>query len=238
MQGDTDRFPTPPNVVPASRLRSSFSHYLPRLQREFYQGDAIVFWTLPLAHRAQGWLTPALHAQFREIMLHGAAREGLLCPAYCLMPDHIHLVWMGLRRDTDQRNGMKFLRTQLGCCIQPRRFQHQAHDHVLTPSERQRQAFGVACADYVLLNPLRAGLVQSPVDWPYGGAIVPGYPRTNPFEAGLWEWLWARYYQMREPGLEQRLLPPREMEQTGHRQSSAPTDVGGYPSVAVDVSSR
>ena len=42
-------------------------------------------------------------------MLHAAAREGLFCPVYCLMPDHLHLVWMGLRLDTDQLNGMAFL---------------------------------------------------------------------------------------------------------------------------------
>jgi REP element-mobilizing transposase RayT len=46
-------------------------------------------------------------------MLHAAAREGLFCPVYCLMPDHLHLVWMGLRLDSDQRNAMSFLRTYL-----------------------------------------------------------------------------------------------------------------------------
>jgi hypothetical protein len=30
------------------------------------------------------------------------------------MPDHLHWVWMGLRHDTQQRNGVKFLRAQLG----------------------------------------------------------------------------------------------------------------------------
>ena len=38
-----------------------------------------------------------------------AAREGLACPIYCLMPDHLH-TWfeMGLRRNSDQLNGMAF----------------------------------------------------------------------------------------------------------------------------------
>jgi hypothetical protein len=27
------------------------------------------------------------------------------------MADHIHLIWIGLRLDSDQRNGMAFLRT-------------------------------------------------------------------------------------------------------------------------------
>lgn len=94
-----------PSTAPAAtnrQPRSYFSHYLPRLRRECYQADAVIFWTMPISGRAQGWLNDRFHASFREMMLHTAAREGLLCPAYCLMPDHVHLVWMGLRRDTDQ----------------------------------------------------------------------------------------------------------------------------------------
>ena len=105
--------------------------YLPRLPRESYQGDAVIHWTLTVLHRKQGWLTAALEARFRELMLHTAAREGLVCPVYCLMPDHVHLVWMGLRRDTDQLNGMSFLRTYLEPALAPAKFQTQAQDHVL-----------------------------------------------------------------------------------------------------------
>jgi REP element-mobilizing transposase RayT len=198
--------------LPERKPRSDFSHYLPRLKREFYQAGAVIFWTMPVSHRRLGWLTDSFHAAFREIMLHAAAREGLICPAYCLMPDHIHLVWMGLRRDTDQRNGMKFLRAQIGSFLKPAKFQHQAHDHVLTSAERQRHAFSLACADYVLLNPLKGGLVKLPEAWPYIGAVIPGYPRANPFDVGYWPWFWPHYFAAREPGVEKRVLPPREME--------------------------
>src|SRR3989442_121162 len=84
---------------------SDFSHYLPRLKREFYQADAVVFWTMPIHLRRQDWLDEKFHAAFREMMLHTAAREGLCSSAYCLMPDHIHFVWMGLRLESNQRNG-------------------------------------------------------------------------------------------------------------------------------------
>ena len=93
--------------------RRPYPGRLPRLPREHYQGDAFVHWTLSIQDRATGWLTEGFHARFRECMLHAAAREGLFCPAYCLMPDHLHVVWMGLRRDSDQRNGMAFVRTYL-----------------------------------------------------------------------------------------------------------------------------
>jgi hypothetical protein len=79
---------------------------------------------MPIALRGAGWLNEAFHAQFREMMLHAATREGLFCPVYCLMPDHRHLVWMGLRRNSDQRNGIKFLREYLGPALRPHRFQH------------------------------------------------------------------------------------------------------------------
>ena len=203
--------PPPPDPF-EHKPRSSFSHYLPRLRREFYQADAVVFWTMPVAHRAEGWLDAGFHAAFREMTLHAAAREGLLCPAYCLMPDHIHFVWMGLRLASDQRNGIKFLRAQLGPFLKPASFQHQAHDHVLTPEERHRHGFAVACAEYVFLNPRQAGLVKAPSEWPYSGAVVPGYPRLKVFEADYWPWFWKHYFSVREPGLEKQVLPPREME--------------------------
>ena len=203
----------PPPPDPSERKpRSDFSHYLPRLHREFYQADAVVFWTMPISHRRQDWLDDRFHAAFREMMLHTAAREGLFCPAYCLMPDHVHLVWMGLRRNSDQRNGIKFLRAQTGPFLKPAKFQHQAHDHVLTTKERQRRAFSLACADYVLLNPLKDELIKKPADWPYLGAVIPGYPRVNPFDPDYWPWFWRHYYAVREPGIEKRVLPAPQME--------------------------
>jgi putative transposase len=200
---------TPERDCPTQR--SSFSHYLPRLRREFYQADAVIFWTLPIAHRSTGWLNPSFHAAFREMTLHAAAREGFLCPIYCLMPDHLHLVWMGVRADCDQRNGMKFFRAQLGAFLEDHSFQHQPHDHVLSQAERRRGAFAKTCG-YTLQNPVKAGLVVRAEDWLYSGAIVPGYPRTDPHEPKYWPWFWKQYHSMRETGLDKRVLPRREME--------------------------
>ena len=173
---------------------------LPRLQREFYRGYAVVFWTLTLEHRAQGWLNALFHARFRELMLHAAARSRLLCPAYCLMPDHLHLVWMGLREGSDQLNAMKFLRIHLEPALGDRRqWQHQAHDRVLRLEERQRNAFGQTCA-YILANPVRAQLVKNEADWSYSDAIVPGYPELSPFDKKFWPSFWKIYERERRAG--------------------------------------
>ena len=171
---------------------------LPRLERHRYQGHAVVFWTNTLEERSRGWLTSAFHATFLELMLHAAAREQLFCPAYCLMPDHLHLIWMGLRRESDQLNAMKFLRTHLEPALgRDREWQHQPHDHVLREEERKRNAFSRFCF-YTLANPVRAELVKLEAEWLFTGAILPGYPTLHPLTEGYWEQFWKLYVAARE----------------------------------------
>jgi len=181
--------------------------YLPRLAREYYQGDAVVHWTLSVADRRSGWLDEQVHCAFRELVVHTAAREGFFCPTYCLMPDHLHLVWMGLRADSDQLNGMAFLRTYLEPKIG--KFQHQAHDHVLKDEERRRNAFIRVC-NYILENPLRAELVKKPGDWPFSGGIVPGYPTLHPLQEDFWPKFWRLYGAAKLPDAGKMARPPMQ----------------------------
>lgn len=182
-------------------------NYLPRLPREYYQGDAVVHWTLTVFDRATGWLTDNFHTRFRELTFHIGAREGLLCPMYCLMPDHIHLIWMGLRLETDQFNGMAFLRTYLEPALAPARFQPQPHDHVLREEERKRGSFARVCF-YVLANPVRKGLVAENEPWRYCGAVVPGYPTFHPMNQDFWEKFWPVYEKARHPDAGNIIKPP------------------------------
>jgi REP element-mobilizing transposase RayT len=171
--------------------------YLPRLPRSLYQSHAVVHWTLTMHDQSKGWLTETLHQVFRELMLHTAAREGLLCPVYCLMPDHMHLIWMGLKPTTDQRRAMAFLRTHLKRALAPARMQHQAHDHVLREDERKQTAFANGCS-YILNNPVEAGLVKEAADWEFSGCVVPGYPTLRPLEVSFWEVFWGVYWKLRQ----------------------------------------
>ena len=179
-------------------------HHLPRLAPELYRGFAVVLWTTPLEHRAKGWLEEVFHLRFRELLLHCAAREGLYCPAYVLMPEHMHVVWMGTRVSSDQRNAMKFFRKHLAVELARRsptgvefELQKQSHDSVLREKDRVRGAFAKACF-YVLDNPRQDGLVVDPHEWPHLGAIVPGYPFMHPFNEDFWPLFWKFYEQHRE----------------------------------------
>jgi REP element-mobilizing transposase RayT len=183
------------------------NYCLPRLPREYYQGDAVVHWSLPIFDRATGWLTENFHARFRELMLHAAAREGLLCSAYVLMPDHIHLMWMGLRLDSDQINAMTFLRTYLEKALAPARFQPQPHDHVLRAEARRKNAFVITCR-YILENPARARLVTEKETWQYLGCILPGYPTLHPTQRDYWPKFWKILAKTRQPNAGQIVRPP------------------------------
>jgi putative transposase len=169
----------------------------------------VVHWTLPIAQRGTGWLTEKFHLQFREILVHTCAREHLICPCYCLMPDHMHLLWMGLRGESDQRKGMTFLRTYTEPLLAPCRYQAQAHDHVLGDNERRQGSFATHCA-YVLQNPVRAKLVESAQLWPHSGSMVPAYPKLHPHDKNFWDVFWKLYHHLREPdAASKRLLPRR-----------------------------
>ena len=184
-----------------------FPGKLARLPREYYQGDAVVHWTLATFDRVTGWLSDCLHTRFRELMLHTAAREGLFCPTYCLMPDHLHLIWMGLRLDSDQIDGMAFLRTYLEPALAPAQFQPQPHDHVLRAEQRRRNGFAETCR-YDLENPVRDGLVKRPDEWRYNGAVVPGYPTLHPLQAEFWPRFWKIFTKTRHPDAGNIIRPP------------------------------
>jgi len=61
-----------------------------------------------------------------------------------------------------------------------------------------RGAFAKACF-YILDNPRRKELVKHPREWPWLGAVVPGYPFLHPLTEDFWEMFWRLYEQHREP---------------------------------------
>jgi len=139
--------------------------------------------------RKTGWLTTGYHSRFRELLLHTLFRFNLVCPVYCLMPDHMHLLWMGIKIDSDQQMGMAFFRRHLNPILAPYRLQKQAYDHILKESEREKNAFQ-SLVFYILENPVRQGLVSRREQYAYSGTMVPGYPDINLMLAGNWLRFW------------------------------------------------
>ncbi|MEZ6052537.1 MAG: hypothetical protein R3C02_14305 [Planctomycetaceae bacterium] len=178
--------------------------YLKRLPAEYYKGQAYVHWSLTMEDRQTGWLIPTFLYKFREILTHTAFRYGLCCPIYCLMPDHMHLLWVGIDEECDQRVAMRFFRKQINPVLAKlgAQLQLQPYDHVLRDDERDRSAFEEV-AEYIARNPERAGLV--PVDgfaeYAFSGCLLPGYPELRPFESDYWDRFWRTFSYLCKHGL-------------------------------------
>jgi putative transposase len=172
--------------------------HLPRLAPEYYRGRSFVHWTLTTEGRAKGWLTPRFYEAWRMTLLHACARYSLACPAYLLMPDHIHLLWLGLDdRKSDQRLAIEFLRKHLRPILAPAAWQRQPHDHVLTEGERKHDAFQIV-ARYIFENPVRTGLCQDWRDYPHTGSCIAGYPDLDVRSEDYWEFFWRIYNRLVE----------------------------------------
>ena len=179
-------------------------YYIKRLPPEWSHGQAYVHWSLTMESRATGWLVPIFYYKFREILTHATFRFGFCCPIYCCMPDHIHLLWIGIRDECDQRKAMRYFRRQLKPVLEFFKvsFQLQPYDHVLREHEIERTAFEDV-ADYIARNPERRRL--APPDgyatYPYTGCLIPGYPELKPFESDYWVHFWRIYSHLCKNGL-------------------------------------
>lgn len=178
--------------------------HLPRLEPSFYRGQAYVHWTMTIEDRRTGWLIPAFNYKFRELLTHTAFRYAFSCPVYCLMPDHIHMVWMGIDDRTDQLKASKYFRRQVAEPLKKLgfEFQHQPYDHVLRDDERIESAF-INLVEYIARNPERKGLVPPDGfrEYKFTGCLIPGYPELDLWQPDFWTRFWRTYSFLCQNGL-------------------------------------
>lgn len=116
-----------------------------------------------------------------ELLAHVVDRFGWLLHAYCLMNNHYHLLI-----ETPLPNLSSAMRQLNGVYAQRFNRRHDRVGHVFQARfaallvQHERHLLGVA--RYIVLNPVRAGLVSHPADWPWssyratvGLAPVPGF---------------------------------------------------------------
>ncbi len=104
-------------------------------------------------------------------ILRAAERESFAIPAYCFMPDHLHLLVEGLSDSSDLKAFIKLAKQYSGYhhrqAANERLWQPYVYEHVVRDDER--------CEDiirYIVENPVRAKLVESPGDYPFLGSCT------------------------------------------------------------------
>jgi putative transposase len=141
----------------------------PRLHSTLYTGFNRYLVTACAYERLALLVSPPCFDIIRKQLLQSATAHGFSVLAYCVMPDHVHLLVEALAEDAcllpfvagfKQRTGFAFRRF----AGEPL-WQDGFHDHILRADECARSV-----ARYLLENPVRAGLVRHPLEWPYLGS--------------------------------------------------------------------
>jgi putative transposase len=122
--------------------------------------------------------TSSRHVAFRSAavvdmaldqILHTAHAHEMAIPAYCFMPDHLHLVVAGRSEQSDFRRFMKAFKQVSGFQYRQghRRvlWQEGYHERVLRDDEATETV-----VRYVLENPIRAGLTTRLGEYPFAGS--------------------------------------------------------------------
>ena len=91
--------------------------------------------------------------------------------AYCFMPDHVHLLVAGERQEADLKRFSTIAKQYSGFYFQQASglplWQRYGFERVLRTEEATE-----IVARYTIANPVRAGLVQSPADYPFWGSFL------------------------------------------------------------------
>ena len=112
-------------------------------------------------------IVAATLSHFRQ----AAQSESFAVLAYCLMPDHAHLMVEGTTDRSDLRRFVGRAKRHSGAAYALRHggplWQEGYYERVLRKDEDARDI-----ARYILWNPVRAGFVRIPTEYPYLGSDV------------------------------------------------------------------
>ena len=112
------------------------------------------------------FLTDADRTLFLEVYAQVSRRFNWRCHAYCLMTNHYHFVI-----ETPEANLSRGMRQLNGVYTQRFNRGHERTGHVFqgrfTAILVERESYLLELCRYVVMNPVRAGLVRSSREWPW-----------------------------------------------------------------------
>ena len=111
---------------------------------------------------------PKLAEKLSATIQDVSATRGTIVNAWCIMPDHVHL----LVQDSDIVAFVRMLKgkaTPYGRRLEPGRklWQRSFYDHAVRAEEKM-----IDVARYIFQNPIRASLVTSASEYPWSGSLV------------------------------------------------------------------
>jgi REP element-mobilizing transposase RayT len=140
------------------------------LPRAAYSNSASTFnITIDALERRPYFDLPAFNREIVAILRGLARKHRCHLKIYCLMPTHLHvMIAPGIKSIVDWVAEFKKKTSDLarGTRGIGQLWQRSFFDHRLRSQESEREQI-----EYIRTNPLRAGLVSHPDDWPWTGSV-------------------------------------------------------------------
>ncbi len=146
--------------------------HLRRLERITVPGAPLFFLTACVRGRLPLLAEPQVADILARAWRHSQMAHGWLVGRYVIMPDHVHFFASPMGEVAkDLARFMNYWKRSTAIRVRKqllRRFSWQTEffDHLLRSDESYEEKW-----TYVWHNPVRAGLVTDPSDWPYQGEI-------------------------------------------------------------------
>lgn len=156
-----------------------------RLPASSYLGHQWYFLTMCTEGRAIRFDDRFLVERLLGLLAKVCGTQDFVVPAYCFMPDHLHLLVTGTNDSSDmlrfskdfkQRSAYSY-KQQTGA----RLWQKKSYDHILRKDESWQ-----CVVWYIWMNPVRKDLCQRPEDWPYSGSFTMDWRKLLSPPQQLW----------------------------------------------------
>lgn len=140
-----------------------------RLAAENYRGKRLYFVTLCFDQRKRFGESARVAAWLVENLRDAA--QGFFVHAYCVMPDHVHVLTAGKNDESDLRAFVESFKRETGFAFSKRTgrrlWQFKYYDRILRAGDSVE-----AVAWYIWLNPVRKGLCRRPTEYPFSGSFT------------------------------------------------------------------
>ena len=156
-----------------------FHHKSIRLPLDRYIGTAWFFLTFCCDHRKKIFLHRTRAQWFLAHLRSEALAHSIAIHAYCVMPDHVHLLSQGLAPTANLLQFLALLKQKTGFTYKQETkeqlWQKKSYDHALRSSDPRESV-----AWYIWLNPVRANLCATPHEYPFSGSLTGAGPSSAP----------------------------------------------------------
>jgi len=152
-------------------LPAKFERKNIRLSASRYLGRGLYFVTLCFDHRRKLGANPRIASWIIERLRSHATACRFSVHAYCVMPDHVHMLAAGTSEESNLVKFVESVKQDTGAAFARRTgkrlWQFKYYDHILRASDSADRV-----AQYIWMNPVRRGLCGEPSEYAHLGSFT------------------------------------------------------------------